>query len=143
MKEKVLSTFAELGFELIPMDDYGFKFEYENINLVYLPTADDEDFLNICIPGIYDIEEECPLVFMEVMNKVNSTLKYIKAYAMGESLWLFYERDALGEENFALTISRMIQHLEAAMYFAHKSIAEIKENANREEGDDNDDSDNE
>ena len=79
---------------------------------------------------------------MEVMNKVNSTLKYIKAYAMGESLWLFYERDVMGEEDFPLTISRMIRHLEAAMYFAHKSIAEIKESANRDESD-TDDFDNE
>lgn len=142
MKEKVLAAFAELGFELIPVDDYGYQFEYENINLAYLPTDDDDDFLNICIPGIYDVEEDCPLVFMEVMNKVNSTLKYIKAYAMGESLWLFYERDVMGEEDFPLTISRMIRHLEAAMYFAHKSIAEIKESANRDESD-TDDFDNE
>ena len=65
MKEKVLEAFAELGFELTPMEELGFGFDYENIHMLYLPQANDDDFLNISIPGIYDVEEENPIAFLE------------------------------------------------------------------------------
>ena len=137
MKEKILEAFAELGFQLEQMDDFGYGFSYEGTNFIFMPNADDEDFLNICVPGIYDLEEESPLSFIELMNKINSTLKYIKAYELGKSIWLFYERELFGDEDLAKVISRMILHLEAGLMFSRKAMAEIKSNA-EEKGEDND-----
>lgn len=137
MKEKILETFAELGFKLEQMDDFGYGFSYEGTNFIFMPNSDDEEFLNICVPGIYDLEEESPLTFIELMNKINSTLKYIKAYELGKSIWLFYERELFGDEDLAKVISRMILHLEAGLMFSRKAMAEIKSNA-EEKGEDND-----
>lgn len=139
MKEKVLAAFAELGFEMTPMEELGFGFDYENIHMLYLPQANDEDFLNISVPGIYDMEEENPGVFMNLMNRVNSTLKYVKAYAGGESLWLFYERELLGDEDLPKVISRMILHLEATLEFARNALAEIREGDKQENADESSD----
>ena len=119
------------------MDDFGYGFSYEGTNFIFMPNADDEDFLNICVPGIYDLEEESPLLFIELMNKINSTLKYIKAYELGKSIWLFYERELFGDEDLAKVISRMILHLEAGLMFSRKAMAEIKSNA-KDKGEDND-----
>ena len=58
MKKKILEAFAELGFQLEQMDDFGYGFSYEGTNFIFMPNADDEEFLNICVPGIYDLEEE-------------------------------------------------------------------------------------
>ena len=69
MKEKVMEVFAELGFKLEQMDDLGYEFSYEGTNFIFMPSADDEDFLNICVPGIYDLEEESPLTFIELMKR--------------------------------------------------------------------------
>ena len=137
MKEKILEAFAELGFKLEQMDDFGYGFSYEGTNFIFMPNADDEEFLNICVPGIYDLEEESPLTFIELMNKINSTLKYIKAYELGKSIWLFYERELFGDEDLAKVISRMILHLEAGLMFSRKAMAEIKSNAG-DKGEDND-----
>ena len=137
MKEKILEAFAELGFQLEQMDDFGYGFSYEGTNFIFMPNSDDEEFLNICVPGIYDLEEESPLTFIELMNKINSTLKYIKAYELGKSIWLFYERELFGDEDLAKVISRMILHLEAGLMFSRKAMAEIKSNA-EEKGEDND-----
>ena len=126
MKEKILEAFAELGFQLEQMDDFGYGFSYEGTNFIFMPNTDDEEFLNICVPGIYDLEEESPLTFIELMNKINSTLKYIKAYELGKSIWLFYERELFGDEDLAKVISRMILHLEAGLMFSRKAMAEIK-----------------
>ena len=137
MKEKILEAFAELGFQLEQMDDFGYGFSYEGTNFIFMPNSDDEEFLNICVPGIYDLEEESPLTFIELMNKINSTLKYIKAYELGKSIWLFYERELFGDEDLAKVISRMILHLEAGLMFSRKAMAEIKSNAG-DKGEDND-----
>ena len=137
MKEKILETFAELGFQLEQMDDFGYGFSYEGTNFIFMPNSDDEEFLNICVPGIYDLEEESPLTFIELMNKINSTLKYIKAYELGKSIWLFYERELFGDEDLAKVISRMILHLEAGLMFSRKAMAEIKSNE-EDKGEDND-----
>lgn len=137
MKEKVMEVFAELGFKLEQMDDLGYEFSYEGTNFIFMPSADDEDFLNICVPGIYDLEEESPLTFIELMNKINSTLKYIKAYELSKSIWLFYERELLGNEDLVKVISHMILHLEAGLMFSRKTLAEIKANA-EDKNEDND-----
>lgn len=137
MKEKILEAFAELGFQLEQMDDFGYGFSYEGTNFIFMPNADDEEFLNICVPGIYDLEEESPLLFIELMNKINSTLKYIKAYELGKSIWLFYERELFGDEDLAKVISRMILHLEAGLMFSRKAMAVIKSN-DEDKGEDND-----
>lgn len=137
MKEKILEAFAELGFQLEQMDDFGYGFSYEGTNFIFMPNTDDEEFLNICVPGIYDLEEESPLLFIELMNKINSTLKYIKAYELGKSIWLFYERELFGDEDLAKVISRMILHLEAGLMFSRKVMAEIKSNE-EDKGEDND-----
>lgn len=134
MKEKVMGVFAELGFKLEQMDDLGYEFSYEGTNFIYMPSTDDDDFLNICVPGIYNWEEESSLTFIELMNKINSTLKYIKAYELGKSIWLFYERELFGDEDLMKIISRMILHLEAGLMFSRKAMSEIKANA-----EDNDD----
>ena len=49
-----------------------------------------------------------------LMDKLNSTLKYVKANKLGDSMWLFYERELYGGEDFEKLLSRMILHLEAA-----------------------------
>lgn len=139
MKEKVLEAFAELGFELTPMEELGFGFDYENIHMLFLPQANDDDFLNISIPGIYDMEEENPIAFLDLMNRVNSTLKYVKAYAGGDSLWLFYERELLGDEDLPMVISRMILHLESALTFARNALVEMKEGDKQENADESPD----
>ena len=75
MKEKILEAFAELGFQLEQMDDFGYGFSYEGTNFIFMPNTDDEEFLNICVPGIYDLEEESPLSF-----KVHQSLRVGEKY---------------------------------------------------------------
>lgn len=128
MKEKILEAFEELGFKLEQMDDNFYGFKYEGINFLFMPSADDKEFLNISVPGIYDLEEDSPMIFVELMNHINSTLKYIKAYELGKCIWLFYERELLGEEDLVKVISRMILHLEGALTFARKTLTEIMTN---------------
>lgn len=122
MKEKILEAFENLGFNLKDTESLGYTFNYESINYLYMYNEDDEDFLNISVPGIYDLEENDKEKYEALKEKINSTLKYIKAYTLDGSLWLFYERDLLGKEDLEEVIRRMILHLAAALMFARGVI---------------------
>ena len=152
MKEKILEAFRELGFKLEEEEGMGYCFNYEGLNLLYMYNESDEEFLNIALPGIVEVEEDNMLQICALLEKINSTLKYIKAYMLGNSVWLFYERELIeqreqsrtcsdyaesrekktegqlcGEEDLMTVISRMILHLEAGLVFARKAMAEIEE----------------
>ena len=99
-------------------------------------NEDDENFLNISVPGIYDLEENNKETYNALKEKINSTLKYIKAYTLGGSLWLFYERDLLGNEDLEEVIRHMILHLAAALMFARDAIEKIDNGESDEDSDD-------
>src|SRR5574344_1655831 len=134
MKEKILEAFRELGFKLEEEEGMGYCFNYEGLNLLYMYNENDEEFLNIALPGIVEVEEDRMLQICALLEKINSTLKYIKAYMVGNSVWLFYERELIEQREQSRTssdlmtvISRMILHLEAGLVFARKAMAEIEE----------------
>ena len=127
MKEQILNTFAAMGFQLEEMEGFGYGFRYEGINYLYMPNDDDEDFLNIAVPAIVEINDENAHASHMLMDKLNSTLKYVKANKLGDSMWLFYERELYGGEDFEKLLSRMILHLEAALNFYRNAMANIKE----------------
>ena len=139
MKEKILEAFRDLGFKLEEEEGMGYCFNYEGLNLLYMYNESDEEFLNIALPGIVEVEEDKMLQICALLEKINSTLKYMKAYILGNSVWLFYERALIvpreqtgegqlcGEEDLMTVISRMILHLEAGLVFARKAMAEIEE----------------
>ena len=140
MKEKILAAFENLGFNLEDNESLGYSFNYEGINYLYMHNEDDEDFLNISVPCIYDLEEDNKEKYEELKEKINSTLKYVKAYTLGKGLWLFYERDLLGNEDLEEVLRHMFLHLAAALMFARDSIEKI-DNGESDEDSDNDNND--
>ena len=126
MKEKILEAFDYLGFKMDHMEGLGYGFEYEGSNYFYMPMDNDEDYVSICVPGIYEIEEGEDLFYYKLMDKVNSSMKYVKCYKYGDRVWLFYERELLGGEDLLLLLSHMILSLEASYIFARKTMAALK-----------------
>lgn len=133
MKDKILEAFENLGFNLKDTESLGYTFNYESINYLYMYNEDDEDFLNISVPSIYDLGENNKEKYEALKEKINSTLKYIKAYTLGGSLWLFYERNLLGKEDLEEVIRRMILHLAAALMFA-RGVIDKMDNGESDDG---------
>lgn len=136
-ERKILEAFRDLGFKLEEEEGMGYCFNYEGLNLLYMYNENDEEFLNIALPGIVEVEEDRMLQICALLEKINSTLKYVKTYMLGNSVWLFYERELFGEEDLMTVISRMILHLEAGLAFARKAMAEIEETMTSDSSDDN------
>ena len=140
MKEKILAAFENLGFNLEDTESLGYSFNYEGINCLYMYSEDDENFLDISVPGIYDLEEDNKERYEELIEKINSTLKYVKAYTLGNRLWLFYERDLLGNKDLEGVIRCMIIHLSSALMFARDAIEKM-DNGESDGGTDDDNND--
>lgn len=127
MKEKILEAFSNLGFKLEDADEFGYAFSYEGLNMLYLYNETEEEFLNIALPGICDCVDDNALQICALLEKLNSALKYIKAYLVGDRVWLFYEREILSEdEDFMMIISHMINHLDGGLVYARQAMAEIE-----------------
>lgn len=108
MKEKILEAFCNLGFKLeeeggvaytfkyetipiflpLAMSIMGvaYTFKYETLNLLYMYNESDENFLSIALPGIYEFEGNNTLQICALLEKINSSMKYIKAYIYGSSV---------------------------------------------------------
>lgn len=126
MKEQILEAFANLGFKLEDADGAGYVFDYEGTRYLYMYNEDDENFLSIAIPGFHEFDENKAAQYCALAEKVNSTLKYVKAYTLGGSMWLFYERELVGGEDLEVIIPRMIYQLEGGLMFARNAIREIE-----------------
>lgn len=135
MKEKIKNAFAELGFDLEELEDFGCKFEYEGFNFLWMYCDNDDDFLNISLPGVLDLEKMDEGSWYKLMDHLNSTLKYIKVYKLRDSMWFFYERELMGDEDLERLISRMISHLYNAMDMMHKVLEKCSSNDNDDEND--------
>ena len=114
MNEKILNALNSLGFETEKLGQFGYGFDYEGVHFVWI-DSDDEELLTIAIPGVLEKEDNSELKFYQLMDKLNSVLKYIKVNEYGDSMWLFYEREIIGEEDLEQVLPHMIVHLEQAL----------------------------
>ena len=122
MKEKILDAFKALGFKLDDLDGTAIGFHYEGRSFLFLPNEEDEEFLNIAFPCVLEKDDVNEETFIGVMEKMNSSLKYVKAYYAFDGLTLFYERELIGDEDLKKVIRRMILRLEAGYFFLHHRL---------------------
>lgn len=127
MKEKILETLNNLGFSLTEVGTLDYAFKYEGINFLYMYNEDDEKFLNLSIPGIYDLDKEDIIKYYILCEKINSTLKYVKAYTFNDNLWLFYERELFENDDLEELLSRMIHELTIALLVVRNTIQKMEE----------------
>lgn len=137
MKEQVLQTLRDLGFDTEEVGELGHRFSYEGVNFLFMNPEDDESFLSLSVPRIRDLSEVNDPNFFRFANYLNTQLKYTKAYWVEDSLWLFYERELLGEENMEELLTRMIHRLNYAFQYAYQAFEETyKKDADAEKSED-------
>jgi hypothetical protein len=137
-KETVLAQLEELGFVLEKAGQYGYFFKYEGLNILYMPDDDDENFLRLAIPNIYDVTEENKPFVLEVVNSTNMAIKYSKTCAFGDDVWVFYEYHLFGDDNLEDILEHCLRLLQATFFLFHRKI----EGDDSLPGEDDDDNDN-
>lgn len=128
MKEKILETLRELGFDLLEIEQAGYGFQYEGKGYMYVPDTGDDAFLSLSMPEVYEPDDSLSELCGQLAERINSGIKYVKAYVVNGSLWLFYEREILEDDgDLTNVMASMISRLDVAYHFAQAQIAELKQ----------------
>lgn len=122
-KEIILDQLKAMGFEPIELDDVGCVFKYEGTNYLYMPDDDDEQFLRIVIPHLFEVTDENRVAVLEAMHETDLMLKYAKVCIMYENaVWVIYEHRLNFTENLPELLEHIIRVLEAAAHVFYKKI---------------------
>ncbi len=132
MKEKVLEALRTLGCEPKNLS-FCYGFDYEDMHYLFLPNDNDENFLSFALPGVLKFEDENPLPTYKLMDKLNSSVKYVKATNLDGNAWLFYERELLGNEEMEEVVAAMIYSLESARIWLYTKMQEDDDKNNEDE----------
>ena len=123
IKEKILEILYQLGFQPELVDEnFGYRFEYEGLTVLYTPENEDAQTANFLIPGIFDISEDNRVAVLEAMVKLAGKMKFVQPVIMSNSVWLNYQH-FLGEQEPTLElIEHMIRVLAISTVQFHKFI---------------------
>lgn len=124
MKQRIFDWLKAQG--LCPsMDEGAISFKYQMRNFVFFLDEDDQNFLQLCLPGIFDWNDENQFAVLKAMDALNTGRKVIKSGTVGDSVWLFFE--VLLDETpvFDDIIPRGMQMLTQGQEFFYDKLREM------------------
>ncbi len=121
-KDLVLSKFKELGFTLEDVGAYGYFFRFEDLSYLYLPDEDDENFLRLAVPNIFDVTADNKSLVMDVVNDTNMSVKYSKTCVSNDNVWTFYEHRLFGDGDLEDIIEHGIRLLQVTVALFYRKI---------------------
>lgn len=122
-KEIMLEELKAMGFEPIGLGNVGYAFKYEGQNYLYMPDDNDEQFLRIAIPHLYDVTDENRVTVLETMHDTGLMLKYSKVRIMYEdAVWAIYEHRLSTFEDLTEILEHIIRVLEVTAQVFHMKI---------------------
>ena len=114
-KDLMLDQLSSMGFEPVDLDDLGLLFKHEDVNYLYMPESDDEDYLRITIPQLFEVTDENRLEVLEAMQEISSSLKYSKFCIMyGTGVWALYEHKLTSTDDIQDLLEHIIRVLGVA-----------------------------
>lgn len=125
-KEIIMEQLTSMGAAPVELENVGYVFKYDDINYLYLPDDDDEQFLRIVIPHLFDVTEENHVAVLEAIHDTACLLKYAKVCIMRDaSAWAIYEHKLCPTDNMQELLEHIIRVLEAtALVFQKKMNGE-------------------
>ena len=99
LNKLMIDFLAEEGFR--PHEtEFGIAFKVEGFNFLYFKDEEDEQYLRLMMPAIFQVTEDNEDTILRAMNDVNGSIKVVKLYTMdmesekGEkdtSVWVAFE----------------------------------------------------
>ena len=133
-KQDILQAFDNLGFSLEEIHKNRYRFKYNDVSYLYTYYDDDEYFMHISIPGIFEVSEENVDMVLPVINRANRIVKYAKLTYEMELVWVAIEYpifDGIDMEDFIEFAVNLLQ--EAAEIFNEIISGEYDDNERKEE----------
>ena len=110
MKEEIFSYLTSEGLQ--PQErDYGIFFKYQMLSFLVFWRDDDERFLKIALPGIYDVDENNRIDVLEACNEATKNIKVAKCFIPEDSVRVTAEQLLDTDPNFSDVIPRTLHIL--------------------------------
>lgn len=111
------TTKSKLGLYLAseglrPEDtDFGFVFKYENLTFFVFWDDEDDQYLKLALPGIYNVDDNNRQNATAAANKVNVEWKVIKTIVLSDEVWVVAEQLIDKDPNLSDLVPRTIKIL--------------------------------
>ena len=105
--------------------DFGFVFEYNKLSFFIFWDDDDDQYLKLALPGIYNVDDNNRDDALYAANKVNIEWKVIKAVVLDDEVWVAAEQLIDKDPNLSDLIPRTIKILESGRRSFYEHLEEI------------------
>ena len=86
-------------------------FEYQNLTFLIFWDDDDDQYLKIALPGIFNVDDNNRDDALVAVNEVNKEWKVIKAVVMDDEVWVVAEQLVDKDPNLVDLVPRTIKIL--------------------------------
>ena len=134
--EIIFNELTAMGFEPVKLGDAGYIFSYEKLAFLYMVDDDDENFLRIAVPHIFEVTDENRGEVLEAINATAELLKYSKVFIMYETAaWAFYEHRLFSYDHLPELLEHIIQTLEVTthLFLSKMNGEDIRPNPEKRE----------
>lgn len=109
-KKEIGAYLASEG--LRPQDtEFGYMFEYDKLTFFVFWDDDDDQYLKLALPGIFDVNDNNRDDALVAVNEVNKEWKVIKAVVTDDDVWVAAEQFVDKDPNFSDIVPRTIKIL--------------------------------
>lgn len=88
--------------------DFGYVFEYQNLTFFIFWDDNDDQYLKIALPGIYNVDDNNRDDALAAANEVNKEWKVIKAVVTDDEVWVVAEQFVDKDPNLSDLVPRTI-----------------------------------
>ena len=110
------------GFKYEQYEDNDIFFKYQMRNFIFMGSDNDETFLRLVMPGVFDVTEDNRAGVLEATNAVSVSMKVVKATIVNDNVWLSAELLIDSTPVFDDIIPRVLDILLAAQQEFYKQI---------------------
>lgn len=123
IEEQVLNALSILGFRPEAIEDFGYRFDYEDLNVLYSAEDDEAHCITMAVPGVFEVTDENRHQVLEAMADVCGRVKYAQpVIAFKDHVWINYQHYVGENEITPELIEHMVRVLAYATIQFHKTI---------------------
>lgn len=94
-----------------PLDNLGYKFDYEGYEFLYFPKKNNSDTIRFSLPKLISVEAKSKDEMTDMINLANSMVAECKFIVMDGEVWLIYERFCTVDENCTPMVNHILNNL--------------------------------
>lgn len=118
-EDSVWLALYQLNINPRPLDNLGYKFNYEGYEFLYFPEKNNTGIIRFALPKLISIDVKSKDEMTGLINLANSMVSECKLIVMEGEVWLIYERFCSVDENCLPMVSHVLNNLKKGAEIFH------------------------